>query len=167
MPVRAAEPRDAAACAAILNAWIDATDWMPRVHTSEDVEAYYAETAFPNRRVWVAGDPVAGFMVIDRGEGQITALYVATPGKGLGRAFVDLAKSLHDRLELRTFVANARARRFYEREGFVVVRRTAGDNEGGLPDLLYRWEGAQCSGSPRSSPWSPPLWLFGTPPAFP
>lgn len=29
---------------------------------------------------------------------------------------------------------------FYERHGFVEVRRTPGDNEEGEPDILYRWQ---------------------------
>jgi hypothetical protein len=38
-----------------------------------------------------------------------------------------------------TFVANAGARRFYAREGFVEARRTEGENEEGLPDVLLTW----------------------------
>ena len=34
---------------------------------------------------------------------------------------------------------NARARAFYERQGFQPVSRTDGDNEEQLPDILYRW----------------------------
>ncbi|MDJ1008784.1 MAG: GNAT family N-acetyltransferase [Paracoccaceae bacterium] len=141
-PIRPGLPADAPAAAAILNAWIDDRPWMPRVHSPKEVEDFYREFVFVRRRVWVAGDPVEGFMAMDEtGEtAMVTALYLARTGRGLGRAFLDLAKARHDRLELWTFVANTRARRFYEREGFREVRRTGGDNEEGLPDILFRWE---------------------------
>ena len=43
-------------------------------------------------------------------------------------------------LQLWAFQSNTGARRFYERHGFVEVRRTDGrDNEEGAPDVLYRY----------------------------
>lgn len=140
--LRTGLPKDAAACAAILNDWIDTRDWMPRVHTRADVEAFYRDFVFQRRAVWVAGDPVVGFMAMDIETAMITALYVARPGRGLGKAFVDHAKAGHAHLELWTFQANDGARRFYRREGFQEVRQTEGDNEEGLPDVLLRWERA-------------------------
>ena len=53
-----------------------------------------------------------------------------------------------------TFVANAPARRFYAREGFVEVRRTGGENEEGLPDVLLKWR-AGVTGGERT--WLPVL----------
>jgi hypothetical protein len=38
-----------------------------------------------------------------------------------------------------TFQANLGARRFYERHGCRQVRRTDGDNEENLPDILYEY----------------------------
>ncbi|MEL7462059.1 MAG: GNAT family N-acetyltransferase [Pseudomonadota bacterium] len=140
--IRPGTPSDAPAAAAILNRWIDSRDWMPRVHTHAEVEAFYADFVFVQRLVWVVGEPVAGFMAIDDKAAVITALYIATPGRGLGRDFVELAKARHDHLSLWTFVANTGARRFYEREGFQDRRRTPGDNEEGLPDIEYEWERA-------------------------
>jgi putative acetyltransferase len=138
--VRRAAPGDAAACAAILNAWIDARRWMPRVHTPREVVAFYEDFVFPEREVWVIGNPVAGFLALDAEGATVTALYVAAPRQGVGRRLLDRAKAGREALELWTFVANAEARRFYAREGFREVRRTPGDNEEGLPDVLLRWE---------------------------
>jgi ribosomal protein S18 acetylase RimI-like enzyme len=46
-----------------------------------------------------------------------------------------------DGLELYTFQVNDRARRFYERHGFVVAMLGDGSgNEEGQPDVLYRWQ---------------------------
>ncbi len=139
--VRRAEPADILDCAAIKNAWIDATEWMPRVHSAEDVTRYYRETVFPSREVFVAGTAgVEGYLALD-GE-EVTALFVAEArrGGGVGAAPLARAKAARGRLELWTFVANERARRFYAREGFVELRQTKGENEEGLPDVLRGWE---------------------------
>ena len=140
MRIRRATPDDAPACAAILNDWIDGRDWMPRVHSAKDVMAFYADFVLVEREVWVAGNPVRGFLALDAEGAMVTALYVATPGQGIGRALLDHAKSGRDRLDLWTFQANEDAQRFYDREGFVPIGKTEGDNEEGLPDILLRWE---------------------------
>jgi GNAT superfamily N-acetyltransferase len=140
--VRAAVPEDHLVCASIKNAWIDATHWMPRVHAHDDVVRHYRDTVFPERRVVVAEeDVVVGYAVQD--DVEVTALFVAKGARqrGVGAALLDHLKQGSDRLQLWTFVANEGARRFYAREGFVEVRRTAGDNEEGLPDVLLEWKG--------------------------
>ena len=141
--VARAEPRHAAACAAIMNDWIDATEWMPRVHPRGSVEWFVREVVFAMRRVWVAlqGNEPVGFLALDA-EGTVTALYVAdrSRGQGIGRFLLNAAKSEERALELWTFQPNARARAFYSREGFRELRRTDGDNEEGVPDVLMRWE---------------------------
>jgi GNAT superfamily N-acetyltransferase len=141
--LRPGEPKDAPVCAAILNDWIDRTEWMPRCHPPDDVERYFREEVLPNRTV-VMADRTApcGFIAIDMGDRLVTALYLAPEarGQGVGKALVDYAKALlSDHVSLWTFLANARARAFYAREGFREVRRTEGDNEEGLPDVLLRW----------------------------
>ncbi|WP_448427891.1 N-acetyltransferase family protein [Martelella sp. FOR1707] len=141
--LRPAEIRDMAACAAILNDWIDETPWMPRVHDHADVARHYRETIFVERTVSVAEDHavVLGFSALSDDD-YITALYVAANarGRGVGKALLERAKT--DRptgLRLWTFQANVAAQRFYEREGFAELRRTDGDNEEALPDILYGW----------------------------
>jgi hypothetical protein len=42
-----------------------------------------------------------------------------------------------------------RARRFYERHGFVAEATTDGDNEEGAPDVRYRWDAVDGGSSPR------------------
>lgn len=112
---------------------------MPKLHSLEDVQRFYSEYLLPKTRVFVAGDPPQAYLSLD-GENSITALYSALPGRGLGKALLDHAKGLTRTLSLWTFEANRSARRFYEREGLKAVRRTDGDNDEGLPDILYQWE---------------------------
>jgi putative acetyltransferase len=62
---------------------------------------------------------------------------------GLGLQLLEKAKQASAELSLWTFQRNERARRFYERHGFVAVTETDGaDNEEKLPDVLYRWRRA-------------------------
>jgi GNAT superfamily N-acetyltransferase len=133
--IRRAEPGDAETCGDILNAWIDDRDWMPRVHTAEDVRAFYRDFVLPNRQLWVTGDPVDGFLRC-RGRDGHRALRRAA-GAGDGQASSGFREG-GARLTL-SFQANTRARAFYAREGFREVRMTDGDNEEGLPDVLLEW----------------------------
>jgi len=51
------------------------------------------------------------------------------------------AKSLKPALSLWVFEANVDAIRFYKRHGFKEVRRTQGENDEGIPDILMEWPG--------------------------
>jgi ribosomal protein S18 acetylase RimI-like enzyme len=142
--LRPARPEDAAACAAIFNAWVDATDWMPRVHPVEEVERHFRQTVLAKRAVTVAErrGEVVGFVAV--AEGHVDGLYLAAHarGQGLGSALLGAAKAASPGgLTLWTFVANQGARAFYARQGFEELRRTDGDNEESLPDILLAWPG--------------------------
>jgi GNAT superfamily N-acetyltransferase len=134
------------ACASIVNAWIDTTEWMPRIHPPDDVLDHYQNVVFAEQDVWIAElrGRLAGFMALSR-EAFVTALYLAENARnmGIGKALIYRGKRLFPAgLHLWTFVANTGAQRFYLREGFQEVRRTDGENEEGLPDILYRWSSA-------------------------
>ena len=136
--IRPGTREDAAPCAAILNDWIDRTEWMPRLHSKEDVARHYRDFVFVEREVHVLGTPPKAFIGLDKG-GYVTTLYCAEPGQGRGKALLDHAKTLRPSLRLWTFIANESARRFYIREGFTEIDRTDGDNEENLPDICYEW----------------------------
>lgn len=139
--VRQARPDDSAACAAILNEWIDRTGWMPRVRSRGEIRRHYRNRVFRKRQVFVIGDPAEAHVILSA-DSFVTSLYSAEPGKGRGKALLDHVKGPRPQLSLWTFVANTGARRFYEREGFVELRRTDGENQENLPDILYaRGEG--------------------------
>ena len=112
------------------------------VHTDDEVREYFGDVVVPERESWVSldGNDVVGLIVLDGG--WVDQLYVdpAHTGRGLGSGLLDLAKAQRpDGLDLWTFLANTRARRFYERRGFTAVATTEGDNEEGAPDIHYRW----------------------------
>lgn len=89
----------------------------------------------------IDGGRVVADMVL--APGWIEHLYVAPDrlGTGIGRRLVDFAKERQpDGLTLWTFQVNARARRFYERNGFVAVEFGGGSgNEERQPDVRYEW----------------------------
>jgi len=117
----------------------------PLVHRDDEVRAWFADTVFPERELWVAVDtsgPVIGIMVID-GD-FIDQLYVdpTRTGAGVGSKLLVEAKALRPSgLQLWTFQANEGARRFYERHAFSPVEWTDGaGNEERAPDIRYVWK---------------------------
>lgn len=119
-----------------------ATYDFPLAHTDDEVRAWVRDRLVRTAEAWVAVDDgrVVAMMVVAPGE--LDQLYVAPDrlGEGIGRRLVDLAKERSPAgLRLWTFQVNERARRFYERNGFVAVQLTDGENEEGQPDIQYDW----------------------------
>ena len=126
----------------ILLDWVEATDWMPRIHPRGSYPMF-AEMLEDVSDVTVARQDarIVGFMA--RQEDDIQALYVdaRARGRGVGKALLDHAKSQVARIGLWTFQANEAALRFYLREGFVEDERTDGQgNDEKLPDVHLVWE---------------------------
>lgn len=113
----------------------------PVVHTDVEVRSWFCDVVLPTLEVWVIGpsDDLVALMVL--APGWIDQLYVRPhcTGRGLGAQLVDLAKHECSSLDLWTFQTNLGARRFYERQGFVAVATTDGDNEEGAPAVRYHW----------------------------
>ena len=88
-----------------------------------------------------AGAQAAGFVTIDPRTGYLDQLCVAPAerGSGLALALLDEAKRrAPGYVELEVNEANARALRFYRREGFAAVARGLSALSG-LPTLRMRW----------------------------
>ncbi len=136
MKTRPGKAGDAPACAAIFNDWVDATDWMPRVHSHADVARHYRDRVLPRQDVHVGEENgvICGFIAADGP--FVTALYLAPAARNRGLGARLLASTRQSPQRLWTFQPNTAACRFYAREGFRENRRTEGDNEEGLPDIL-------------------------------
>ncbi len=114
----------------------------PPVHTGDEVRAWFEEVVLPEREVWVADEDGAVVAVLVLEDEWVDQLYVepAHTGRGIGSGLMAVAKRQRPTaLRLWTFEANVRARRFYERHGFVATGSTDGDNEEGAPDVRYEW----------------------------
>ncbi len=151
--LRRATLADAPAVADVYLRSFHATYDFPLAHTDEEVRGWVRDRLVPAMETWVAVDAteatgsterVVGFMTIE--PGWLEQLYVDPDrlGEGIGRRLLDLAKQREAAgLLLWTFQVNGRARRFYERNGFEVVR--FGDetnNEERQPDVQYAWRPA-------------------------
>ncbi len=133
------------------------TDAAARIHsrgraTLADIAAPVGTPAqdrtFYRDRVFVEG-PILGAFV----DGELAGQLAWQPGwidhfyvdplwqsRGIGSQLIERIKARHDDVQLWTFQANARARRFYERHGFVAEEFTDGaQNDEREPDVRYRW----------------------------
>jgi GNAT superfamily N-acetyltransferase len=119
---------------------------LPRLaglHTPEEDRAFYRMQVFPACRVWGAEKQSKLVGIIAFREEWIDQLYVLpdAQGRGVGSDLLEIAQEAFPVLNLWTFQCNQRARRFYELNGFVEVRKTDGSgNEEKEPDVLYRWK---------------------------
>ena len=112
------------------------------LHTEEEGRAFYRHRVFLAGPIWGAfeGHRLLGHLALL--PGWIDHLYVepVRHGDGIGTALVRHAMAEEADLQLWTFQSNVRARRFYERLGFVAEEWTDGErNEERMPDVRYRW----------------------------
>ena len=144
LALRRAGPADGDAIGDVWLASWRATFDFPPAYPDEDCRRWLAETLLPTTEMWVATDPggtVVAMMALS--DAMVEQLYVAPAwiGRGIGRRLLDLAKARRpDGFDLYCFAVNARARKFYERQGLEAV--AFGDGSGnaeGQPDIRYRW----------------------------
>ena len=141
--LRPAAPTDAAGVADVYLASFHATYEFPLAHTDQEVRAWIRDSV-GSGGWWAALDPagaIVGTMALAPGE--LDQLYVRPDrlGEGIGRRLLDIAKDESPAgLTLYTFQVNDRARRFYERNGFVADWFGDGSaNEERQPDVRYVW----------------------------
>ncbi|WP_101759578.1 GNAT family N-acetyltransferase [Oceanicoccus sp. KOV_DT_Chl] len=79
-----------------------------------------ADIYLPNTDTWVAviDDEVKGFIALMGNEVGAIFLQPECHGKGIGKALMDKAQSLHGDLEVEVFKENVIGRKFYARYGF-------------------------------------------------
>lgn len=144
--IRRATLGDAAATADLFLASFHATYDFPLAHSDDEVRRWIRETIVAQQETWLAevDDAIVGLLALT--PGSVEQLYVAPDrlGQGIGRALLDVAKRRSPSgLSLYTFQANGRARRFYERNGFVAEWFGDGSaNEEHQPDVRFVWQPA-------------------------
>jgi ribosomal protein S18 acetylase RimI-like enzyme len=142
--IRPAAAADAAAVADVYLASFKATYDFPLAHTDDQVRAWIRDSVVPAGGTWVALDAEGAIVgMMDVATGDLSQLYIRPDrlGEGIGRRLLDIAKERSPgSLTLYTFQVNERARRFYERHGFVAEWFGDGSgNEEGQPDVRYVW----------------------------
>ncbi len=141
MIVRPARPGDVPAVAAVASASyraafapiLDAAELARR--TPESFVARF-EASLARLRVAEAGGLVVGFSLVSGTHLDMLFIDPAAQGTGAGRALLDeaVARGVGS---LECFRANAPARRFYERAGWVVTRGYSRPFAGRLHDFVY------------------------------
>ena len=143
---RRAIAADADAVADVFLAARAAMTYLPDLHTDDETRAFFA-TVVAGAEVWVvdADGAVAAFAALGRDELEHLYVHPRLQGRGLGTALLDVAKERRPGgLALWVFQPNEGARRFYERQGFGLVRLTDGSgNEERVPDARYAWRPAR------------------------
>ena len=125
--------------------------YAPWAHPESELREWVSSVLVPSGGVTVAEvlDQVAGVMVTARSEEVSWINQMAVDprlvNQGIGALLLVHAMStLALPICLYTFQANAGARRFYERHGFVPTEFTDGEaNEERCPDVLYKLQGIQ------------------------
>lgn len=135
---RRAEPRDVPAMAAIVFRWVEATDWYITTDDRGVLEGHIGN-AFPDREMWVAGEPVIAYASFHPAREYLGALYSDVKGRGIGRALLDAVRAGREHVWLTSHVANTAAQRFYTRAGFVITGEQIAEPPG-EPLPVYRME---------------------------
>lgn len=133
-------PEEAEVLAAILRGWLDEMPWIPNLHSPAEDRGFLTHLIVSGPVLVARGAGPLGFLA--RQGGRVSALYLAPQarGRGIGKALLDAVKAVEPEIVLWTFQANARARAFYLREGFVEIEQTDGSgNDEHLPDVRLIW----------------------------
>ncbi|MEM9627725.1 MAG: GNAT family N-acetyltransferase [Pseudomonadota bacterium] len=160
--IRVADARDSDACVDVYReAWRGMTFVPQDLHSPAEDRAWMQDV-FARQLVLVAeadgivstshagaagGTHLVG--LLSMGGGTIHNLYIRPgyQGRGIGHRLMEMAKTCSGgELRLWVFEPNKSAIRFYERHGFVTVRKTDGsDNEEKVPDRLMAWRSPESS----------------------
>ena len=119
--------------------------YAPSAHTQGELRDWVACQLVPSGGVTVAelGNKIVAIMATEQSKEHswVTQMAVDTElvSQGIGSVLLAHAiRTLPPPIRLYTFQANAGARRFYERHGFVAIELTDGQgNEERCPDVLY------------------------------
>lgn len=90
--------------------------------------------------VYEEAGQVVGFISLLGNEVGGIFVYPEWQGRGVGRALMDKARDIHGALELEVFAENPKARRFYNRYGFVAFKEYFHE-ESGFMMVRMRLEG--------------------------
>lgn len=142
--IRPARLADLPSCARIINDYIDASDWLPRHRSHQQIAEMFNDGLLKSRIVLVAdaAHEIVGYASFDPGSSFLASMYLAEAarGRGTGRALLaDVKRHAPGGFSLTCWQQNPAARRFYEREGLAYSRDGVDDD--GLAVWHLTWSG--------------------------
>lgn len=119
---------------------IEAHPFIPASYWQSNYGAVRLQMPNAAITVYVQHDVVVGFIGLM--DDYIAGIFVSATAQsqGIGKALLDHVKSQNTALTLQVYQENARAVRFYKREGFVVANEQVDAHTGAL-ELVMRWSG--------------------------
>lgn len=138
LAIRHATRADTPALGQIVWEWEQRTEWMHSANDAAEI-GRFIDTAFDERIILVAGDPVIGYLAFDPERQRIGGLYASIHGQGIGKALMDKIKEDRDYLWLNTHEPNLAAQKFYKREGFVELSNEGAEPTNDVPELRMEW----------------------------
>jgi GNAT superfamily N-acetyltransferase len=139
--IRRATPEDVPTIADVFERSFATLTFLPVLHTREERLAFFGGL-LKTHEVWVF-EEAAALLAFCTISDMLDHFYVDPAAFGTGVAdalFEHVTTRRPDGFTFWVFQQNARARRFYERHGAVVLELTDGaGNEEKTPDALYEW----------------------------
>lgn len=139
-----AKASDAPEISAIFSASLHSLDFMPQLYSTQEEAWFIANVILKECRVVLAEEAgeALGFLALQDCEVRLLYVHPKAFARGIGSALLAWArKNAPEELWLWCFEANAKARQFYEKQGFHIAERSDGArNEEKLPDLKYIWK---------------------------
>lgn len=113
-------------------------------HSRSDALRFFADFVCTQCEVFVAfqvsTETVVGVLALEGDFIEHLYVDVDSQGNGVGSALLDHAMALRPtRIALMTLARNERARRFYERRGFVSTKTGTSPPPENEPDVRYEW----------------------------
>ena len=122
-------------------------------HTLDDARRFFREQALARWEIWVAaeGDQLQATMAIADGWIHQLAVFPEFQRRGIGSLLLARARERFPaELRLFTFQLNTKARAFYEKHGFHIVRFGVSPAPESEPDVEYVWRAREHNPAPRS-----------------
>lgn len=117
------------------------SDFQQRL-TPFDDECYFRDTILMKCDVWIAtaADQILGFMAMENDYIDQLFIDISHQRQGVGTVLLNKAKEISPAyLRLHTFQQNTKARNFYEKHGFQVLRFGVSAAPESIPDVEYGW----------------------------
>jgi GNAT superfamily N-acetyltransferase len=140
--VRKARTGDTDTIADVFVSSFRSLEFLPRIHTDDEIRTWIRDEMVPGHEVWVADDDgVVGFAALK--DDLLGHLYVRPDAqqRGVGSALFERVKAERPAgFRFWVFQRNENARRFYEARGCRLLDLTDGSgNMEKEPDALYEW----------------------------